>query len=118
MVDSEAFLATILEHPDADAPRLVFADWLEEQGETNRAEFIRVQIELSHPPLDPARRSFLKKNDLRAGSSGGWESSICTRMNSARLVSPCSSSQSANTSRGASASGCSRIVARNASEST
>ena len=28
---------------DEDAPRLVFADWLEEHGDSDRAEFIRVQ---------------------------------------------------------------------------
>ena len=31
MTRDEAFLADILEHPDDDAPRLVYADWLEEQ---------------------------------------------------------------------------------------
>jgi uncharacterized protein (TIGR02996 family) len=59
MVDTNAFLATILEHPDDDAPRLVFADWLEEQGATDRAEFIRVQMELAHPPVADARRALL-----------------------------------------------------------
>lgn len=29
-----------------DVPRLIYADWLEEQGDTERAEFIRVQCEL------------------------------------------------------------------------
>jgi uncharacterized protein (TIGR02996 family) len=41
------FLAHILAHPDDLTPRLVYADWLDEHGETERAEFIRVQIELS-----------------------------------------------------------------------
>jgi uncharacterized protein (TIGR02996 family) len=35
----------ILENPDDDAPRLVYADWLEEQGDP-LAEFIRLQCEL------------------------------------------------------------------------
>lgn len=47
MPDELAFLRTILEDPDHDGPRLVYADWLEETGETARAEFIRVQIELA-----------------------------------------------------------------------
>jgi uncharacterized protein (TIGR02996 family) len=60
MIENEAFLATILEHPDEDAPRLVYADWLEEQGETDRAEFIRVQIELAKLDVEPERRSDLE----------------------------------------------------------
>lgn len=43
----DAFIATIKDNPLSDGPRLVFADWLEEQGQCNRAEFIRVQIELA-----------------------------------------------------------------------
>lgn len=35
--------------PKADAPRLWYADWLEERGEVERAEFIRVQVKLSVP---------------------------------------------------------------------
>jgi uncharacterized protein (TIGR02996 family) len=40
-----AFLADIVEHPEDDAPRLVYADWLEDNGDPDRAEFIRVQVE-------------------------------------------------------------------------
>ncbi len=46
MTDRDAFLRTIIENPDDDTPRLVFADWLEENGDPERAEFIRLQIEL------------------------------------------------------------------------
>jgi uncharacterized protein (TIGR02996 family) len=37
------FLAAIAARPDDDLPRLIFADWLDEHGDTNRAEFIRLQ---------------------------------------------------------------------------
>ena len=47
----DAFLQTILESPDDDAPRLVFADWLDEHGNGEQAEFIRVQIELAGGPI-------------------------------------------------------------------
>src|SRR6266404_305728 len=47
----EPFLATILDAPQEDAPRLVYADWLEEQGDP-RAEFIRVQCELARLAAD------------------------------------------------------------------
>jgi uncharacterized protein (TIGR02996 family) len=51
-MNPEAFLRTIREHPDDDGPRLVYADWLEERGECDRAEFIRVQCELEQAPDD------------------------------------------------------------------
>src|SRR5438132_5256775 len=43
--DELAFLRLILADPDADGPRLVYADWLDEHGQADRAEFIRVQCE-------------------------------------------------------------------------
>lgn len=42
----DAFRQTILAQPDADAPRLVFADWAEEQGMPH-AELVRVQCDLA-----------------------------------------------------------------------
>jgi uncharacterized protein (TIGR02996 family) len=47
MTQDEAFLQTIIECPDDDAPRLIYADWLEENGDPDRAEFIREQIRLA-----------------------------------------------------------------------
>jgi uncharacterized protein (TIGR02996 family) len=52
----ESFLADIVAHPDDDAPRLVYADWLEDHGRSERAEFIRVQCELAKMPADDPRR--------------------------------------------------------------
>jgi uncharacterized protein (TIGR02996 family) len=51
MLDSateNAFLQAILADPDDDAPRLIYADWLDENGDADRAEFIRLQIGLSN----------------------------------------------------------------------
>ncbi len=45
MRDGELLLEPILEKPDEDTPRLVYADWLQENGQHKRAEFIRVQCE-------------------------------------------------------------------------
>jgi uncharacterized protein (TIGR02996 family) len=50
MTERDAFLREILDHPDDDATRLRFADWLEENGEPARAEFIRVQCEWAKGP--------------------------------------------------------------------
>ena len=46
-----AFLRAIAAEDNADVGRLAFADWLEERGDSDRAEFIRVQCELSAPGL-------------------------------------------------------------------
>jgi len=42
-----ALIDAIRDDPDDDLRRLVYADWLEEQGRPERAELIRVQIELA-----------------------------------------------------------------------
>lgn len=44
----EALLRGVLEAPSDDAPRLVYADWLEERGEAERAEYIRSKIRWPH----------------------------------------------------------------------
>lgn len=45
-IEQQELLDFIIEHPDDDVSRLVYADWLEEHHQAERAEFIRVQIEL------------------------------------------------------------------------
>ncbi len=50
MNDREALYAAILAHPDEDTPRLVFADYLEENGDAKYAAFIRKQIDLAQVP--------------------------------------------------------------------
>jgi uncharacterized protein (TIGR02996 family) len=47
MPDAEAFLRAIIENPDDDAPRLIYADWLDEHGDPDQAEFIRIQCALA-----------------------------------------------------------------------
>lgn len=48
MTRDDSLLRAILDAPDDDLPRLIYADWLDEHGEPARAEFIRVQCELAH----------------------------------------------------------------------
>lgn len=50
MSDHAAFLRAIIAEPDDDLPRLIFADWLDERGEADRASFIRCQVELARIP--------------------------------------------------------------------
>ena len=47
MTERDALLAAILSPPKDDTPRMIYADWLEDRGEVERAEFIRVQCELA-----------------------------------------------------------------------
>lgn len=50
MTDHDALYAAVLAHPDDNTPRLVLADWLDDQGDAAmaaRAEFIRAQLELA-----------------------------------------------------------------------
>src|SRR4051794_14065861 len=57
---AQGFLDFIIAHPDDDTPRLVFADWLEEEGDGARADFIRVQIERARLPAWDARQVRLR----------------------------------------------------------
>ena len=49
-----AFISAILDNLADDTPRLVFADWLQERGEDERAEFVRCQIAAAKLP-EPER---------------------------------------------------------------
>ncbi len=54
MSEHAAFLQAICENPDDDTPRLVYADWLDDHGDPELADFIRTQIELARiPEYDP-----------------------------------------------------------------
>ena len=60
MNEGDAFLRAVAESPDDDAPRLVYADWLEERNHAERAEFIRIQCELARPEGARSRRTELR----------------------------------------------------------
>jgi uncharacterized protein (TIGR02996 family) len=63
MTEREALLAAVCANPDDDTPRLVFADWLEENGEPERAEFIRLQCELAGGlPPGPERSALVSRS--------------------------------------------------------
>jgi uncharacterized protein (TIGR02996 family) len=68
MNEQDGFLRAIIEQPDDDGHRLVYADWLEEHGEEARAGFIREQMELAKLPEHDAanvrwRRAFRDRNN-------------------------------------------------------
>ncbi len=54
MDEHEALRASVCEYPDEDAPRLIYADYLEDRGDPARAAFIRAQVELAQAlPWEP-----------------------------------------------------------------
>ncbi len=67
-------LQAIVENPEDDTPRLVYADWLEENGDPERAEFIRVQCDLARLPRhDPAYPELLaREEELLAEHKKKW----------------------------------------------
>jgi uncharacterized protein (TIGR02996 family) len=81
MTRADAFLQDILAHPDDDAPRLIFADWLEEQGDAGsvaRADFIRVQCALASGELSLQQRAELDRQQQKLLEQYGsqWVRSI------------------------------------------
>ena len=76
--DRDALLAGILADPDADLPRLVFADWLEETGHPAncaRAEYIREEIEACRvwPPRLSRRKAKVRRDALKAMFADEWD---------------------------------------------
>lgn len=65
MVSEQAFIQAILSDPDADTPRLMFANWLEDDGDSDRAEFIRLQCALARLPYDDDHCSDLQAREFR-----------------------------------------------------
>jgi uncharacterized protein (TIGR02996 family) len=61
----QAFLEAICENADDDAPRLIFADWLDEHGEPERAEFIRLQCRLASMGEEDPQRPALEKREAQ-----------------------------------------------------
>jgi uncharacterized protein (TIGR02996 family) len=69
------FIRQILASPDDDAPRLAYADWLEQQGDRDRARFIRLQVEaVQLAPDDPGRKAADKRaNRLLEAHRKEWQ---------------------------------------------
>jgi uncharacterized protein (TIGR02996 family) len=73
MSHEEAFLQAIAESPGDDTHRLVFADWLEDHGRPERAEFIRLQCELARLDEDDERRDELERRERELLDEWGQE---------------------------------------------
>jgi uncharacterized protein (TIGR02996 family) len=77
--DESALLGTILDQPDDDVPRLVYADWLDEHGDADRARFIRLQCAADELPYGPELRTWSGRSTTccAATASAGWPPSAC-----------------------------------------
>lgn len=72
--DGDALFRAICELPAEDTPRLMYADWLQENGQPERAEFIRLQCEAwglcpAYPTLAAART---RASDLERAFGTRW----------------------------------------------
>jgi uncharacterized protein (TIGR02996 family) len=78
--EAAALLKAIIDHPDDDTPRLVYADWLQELDDPQRAEYIRVQCQIAREE----RNGFLKpthplcKRERACGQIHRWLSELPT----------------------------------------
>jgi uncharacterized protein (TIGR02996 family) len=88
VTDHAALLAAVLDRPADDTPRLVYADWLDDHAQAERAEFIRAQVAIArllavarrsrHAPrraraaLAEAQTLQLRERELFAAHGGVW----------------------------------------------
>jgi uncharacterized protein (TIGR02996 family) len=74
MSTEAALLRAIRELPGEDTPRLIYADFLEEEGYSPHAEFIRAQVERAQLPEHDPRRAPLedREHELLGEHECGW----------------------------------------------
>src|SRR5438045_9615976 len=72
--DEQPFLDAIFARYHDDGPRLVYADFLEDAGDPERAELVRVQIALARTADDHPRRPALvnREAELLAANLPRW----------------------------------------------
>jgi uncharacterized protein (TIGR02996 family) len=67
----------IREAPEDDGPRLIYADWLEEHDQPERAEFIRLQCELARTAEGPRAVELRRREqDLLAEHAAAWAANL------------------------------------------
>lgn len=73
MTDRDALYRAILDAPDDDTLRLVYADALEEGGDPRRAAFVRARVELARvPKYDPLAVQAKYADQKRRRDEGRW----------------------------------------------
>jgi uncharacterized protein (TIGR02996 family) len=77
MSERESLLQAVHDEPDNDAVRLVFADWLDDAGEDDRAAFVRAQCAAAAlPTWDAERRLLLWQAEQRARRHPEWRQGL------------------------------------------
>jgi uncharacterized protein (TIGR02996 family) len=78
LTHDEAFLEDICDHPDDEATRLIYADWLDDRGDAACAEFIRVQVALRKSAPDDDRHDDLVRREsaLLQEHEAGWRAEL------------------------------------------
>src|SRR2546427_10728947 len=74
MSAEQGLLSDICERPEDDTPRLVYADWLDDHDQPERAEFIRVQVERAKLGVVGPRVAELelRERELLAAHAPDW----------------------------------------------
>jgi uncharacterized protein (TIGR02996 family) len=72
----EPFLRAVCADPEDDTVRLAYADWLDENGDPDRAEFIRCQIACARAYSHPKNPGCRRAKQLLKENSGRWRSDV------------------------------------------
>ncbi|MDY3560197.1 TIGR02996 domain-containing protein [Gemmata sp. JC673] len=73
MNDRDTLYRAVLENPDDDTLRLVYADALEEGGDSRRAAFVRAHVELARvPEYEPEAVQAKYHNQKKKADGGRW----------------------------------------------
>jgi uncharacterized protein (TIGR02996 family) len=73
MKERDLLMQAILDHPDEDAPRLVFADWLEEHGESELGRYVRLRCEFGDENREDPRFAAVQDEFYRLDYTVGAE---------------------------------------------
>jgi uncharacterized protein (TIGR02996 family) len=75
--DGESLFRAICEQPWENTPRLVYADWLEENGDPERAAFIRFECDFPMPGAShPRFREWLERSNRFDSLAEKWGSEL------------------------------------------
>jgi uncharacterized protein (TIGR02996 family) len=68
----QTLLNAVLADPEDDTPRLAYADWLAENGQPDRAEFIRLQLERARQPHPQSHTPGARESALLTAHRQEW----------------------------------------------